>query len=93
MNRRELVTAVAAHTGTEEAVVDRVLGGLDAALLDATRRHERVSLPGLLTLDHVNRPARTGRNPQDGTPIDVPPAVVPKLRAGARLKEAAGQRR
>lgn len=93
MNRTELVAAVAAHSGMEETVVDRVLGGLDAALVDATRRHERVSLPGLLTLDHVSRPPRMGRNPQDGTPVAVPAAVVPKLRPGARLKEAAGQRR
>lgn len=93
MNRRELVADVAARADTGEEVVDTVLAALDEALLAATRRHERVSMPGLLTLEHIPRPARTGRNPIDGTPVQVPPAVVPKIRIGSRMKDAAGLHR
>jgi DNA-binding protein HU-beta len=91
MNRSELIDQVAERTDTSKETIDRVLTGLDGALLDAARRGDRVTWSGLMTVDVTERPARTGRNPQDGSTITIPAARVPRIRAGARLKKAANR--
>ncbi len=89
MNRTELVRDIAERSDTDFNTVDQILAALDAAVLGAIRRSDRITLPGLLTLDVTDRPARTGRSPQDGTMISIPATRVPRIRPGARLKRAA----
>jgi DNA-binding protein HU-beta len=89
MNRTDLIADIAGRTEASKEIVDQVITGLEATLLDSARRGDRVTLPGLMTLDVTDRAARTGRNPQDGSTIDIPAARVPRLRPGARLKKAA----
>ena len=89
MNRTDLITDIAERTEASKETIDQVITGLEAALLDSARRGDRVTLPGLLTLDVTDRAARTGRNPQDGSTIEIPAARVPRIRPGAKLKKAA----
>ncbi|MFC7619411.1 HU family DNA-binding protein [Microlunatus sp. GCM10028923] len=89
MAKAELVGKIAAETGLEQGVVDRVLSGLDRALIDIVRAGDELRLAGLLVLDVVDRAERQGRNPQTGEPMTIPAARQVRLRPGTRLKQAA----
>ena len=71
MNRRELVTAVAAHTGTETKVVDEVLRGLTDVLLSTVAKGDPVVLAGFAKFAKVQTKARMGRNPATGEAIKI----------------------
>jgi nucleoid DNA-binding protein len=45
-------------------------------------------LPGFITIDVRDRPARSGRNPQTGEPLEVPAGRTVRLRPGSGLKDA-----
>lgn len=91
MNRKEVVSSIAQRSGFAASTVDTVLTELDQVLLEAVGRGEKVQLPGLLTLERVERAARTGRNPRTGEEIEIPAGRGVKVTAGSRLKEAAGR--
>jgi DNA-binding protein HU-beta len=86
MNKAELVAAVAQRADSSptearkhvDAVLEEIVAGVSAG--------ERVALTGFGTFDSTTRAARTARNPRTGASIDVPAAVVPRFRTGARFK-------
>jgi len=88
VNRKEVVSSIAQRAGLPAAQVDRVIAELDQVLVEAVGRGEKVQLPGLLTVERVDRAARTGRNPQTGAAIDIPAGRGVKVTAGSRLKDA-----
>ncbi len=88
MNRKEVVSSIAQRAGLPAAQVDRVIAELDQVLVEAVGRGEKVQIPGLLTVERVERAARTGRNPQTGASIDIPAGHGVKVTAGSRLKDA-----
>lgn len=89
MVKSELVAKVAADVGETQDVVDRVLSGLDAAMVEIAATGGELRLPGLLVLDVVDRPERQGRNPQTGEAMTVPAGRQARIRVGTRLKQAA----
>ena len=58
------------------------------AVTKALRSGDTVSLVGFGTFNVKERPARTGRNPQTGAPIQISAAKVPSFKAGKGLKDA-----
>ncbi|MEU2348340.1 HU family DNA-binding protein [Modestobacter sp. NPDC049651] len=89
MNKAELVSAIAKRADTTAATVDAVIDGLREELVEAITRGDKVSLPGLLTVERSQRSARTGRNPQTGESIEIAAANTVKVSAGSVLKKAA----
>ena len=89
MNKAELVSAIAKRADVPTSTVDSVLNGLQAELVEAITRGEKVAVSGLLTVERTTRSARTGRNPQTGESIDIPAANTVKVTAGSNLKKAA----
>jgi DNA-binding protein HU-beta len=71
MNRRELVQAVAAHTGVEPRQVDSVLRGFTEVVTAVVSKGENVGITGFAKFSKVERAARTGRNPQTGEAIKI----------------------
>ena len=71
MNRRELVNAVAAHTGMEPKQVDATLKGVTDVLTAAVSKGEVVTIAGFAKFAKVSRPARMGRNPATGEAIQI----------------------
>lgn len=88
MNRKEVVSSIATRAALPADTVDRVLAELDQVLLEAVGRGEKVQFPGLLSVERVERAARTGRNPQTGASLDIPAGYGVKVTAGSRLKDA-----
>ena len=89
MNRTELVTALADRSRLPQAQADAVLTALGDVLADALRAGDTVRLPGLLTVERVERAARTGRNPRTGEELQIPASHGARISAGSRLKQAA----
>ena len=71
MNRRELVTAVAAHTGTEPKVVDGVLRGFTDVITATVSKGDPVVLTGFAKFAKIQTKARMGRNPATGEAIKI----------------------
>ena len=71
MNRRELVAAVATHTGTEAKVVDGVLKGFSDVILATVSKGDPVVLTGFAKFAKVQTKARMGRNPATGEAIRI----------------------
>jgi DNA-binding protein HU-beta len=88
VNRKEVVSSIAQRAGLPAAQVDRVIAELDQVLVEAVGRGEKVQIPGLLSVERVERAARTGRNPQTGATLEIPAGFGVKVTAGSRLKDA-----
>lgn len=72
MNRRELVNAVAGHTGQGSKEVDATVRGLVDVIISNVSKGEIVSIPGFAKFSKRQTKARMGRNPQTGEPVKIP---------------------
>jgi DNA-binding protein HU-beta len=71
VNRRELVNAVAAHSGTDAKVVDGVLRGFTDVILATVSKGDPVVLSGFAKFAKIQTKARMGRNPATGEAIKI----------------------
>jgi DNA-binding protein HU-beta len=71
VNRRELVTAVAAHSGTDPKVVDGVLRGFTDVVLATVTKGDPVVISGFAKFAKIQTKARMGRNPATGAAIRI----------------------
>jgi len=89
VNRSELITAVAEKSGVTQSDADAMLNAFGDVLVEAVAKGEAVKLPGLMTVERVERAARTGRNPRTGEALEIAASFGAKLTAGSKLKAAA----
>ncbi len=90
MNRSELIDAVSDRSGVSSGDVDATLKGLFEVVAGVVAKgDDKITLPGFLSFEQVDRAARTGRNPQTGERIDVPASKAVKISAGSKLKAIA----
>jgi integration host factor subunit beta len=66
-----------------ERIINTVFGEITAAL----KRGDRVELRGFGAFSVKHRPARIGRNPRTGEPVQVAPKRVPFFKTGKDLRE------
>lgn len=88
MTKADLVNVMAEKAGLSKADAEKALNGFVAAVTDALKAGEKVSLVGFGTFSVGERAARTGKNPQTGATINIPAAKSPKFKAGKALKDA-----
>lgn len=88
MTKKELVQNIAEEAGISKAVAEKALNAVIDGITDALSNREKVTFVGFGTFHVTERPARKGRNPKTGEPIDIPASVVPKFKAGKSLKDA-----
>ena len=93
MNRRELIVALAARTGSTKADADRQILALIDIIRESLEKGGRVSLNGFGIFDVRERAARSGRNPRTGETLKIKSAKVPTFKAGASLKAALNKRK
>ena len=70
-----------------EAAVNAFLG----VITDGLARGESVNIAGFGTFTVKHRPARQGRNPRTGEPIEIAASSVPSFKAGKGLRDAVSQ--
>ena len=88
MNRKELVNAVAAHTGQEPRSVDETIKGFTDVVTAVVAKGEVVAIAGFLKLAKVSRPARMGRNPGTGEAIKIKASKKVRVTALKAFKDA-----
>ncbi|NKI17337.1 HU family DNA-binding protein [Spongiibacter sp. KMU-166] len=88
MNKSELIDAIAESADLSKASAGRALDATVAAITEALKADDAVSLVGFGTFSVKERAARTGRNPQTGAPIEIAAAKIPSFKAGKALKDA-----
>lgn len=86
MNRSELVSAVVEKSGQPKSAVEEVLAVLGDVIGDAVVAGDKVTVPGLLTAERVERAERQGRNPQTGESMTIAASSGVKLSAVTALK-------
>ena len=87
MNKNELIADVAKRADlTKEQAGAAIEATLDA-ITDTMKAGEEVRLLGFGNFVATHRPAKMGRNPQTGAPVEIKAANVPKFKPGKGLKD------
>ena len=88
MNKADLVAAVAAKAELSKKDAEAAVSAVVAAITDALKDGDKVSLVGFGTFDVRTRAARDGKNPRTGEKINIKAAKAPAFKAGKALKDA-----
>ncbi len=88
MNKADLIEKVHEVLGSTKADADRAVETIIASITDSLKSGEEVSIAGLGIFSAKVRPARMGRNPRTGEPVQIQAMRVPKFRAAKALKDA-----
>lgn len=92
LNRTDLVAAIAEKASLTKVQADAALAAFQEVLIDSLQKGETVKVTGLLSVERVNRAARTGRNPRTGEEIKIPAGFGVKISAGSTLKKAVAKK-
>ena len=87
MTHTDYVAKIAAATNLPKTVIDSVLKSAAATAIAALNDGGDVSLPGLGKLTLVDRPAKMGRNPRTGEPLQIAAKRVVKFKASKALAD------
>jgi DNA-binding protein HU-beta len=88
MNQSELIEKVARATELNQAAAGHAVKAVVNAIIDSLMAGEAVRVSGLGTFDVAARPAREGRNPQNGESIKIAASKAVRFRAGKAVKDA-----
>lgn len=88
MNKSELIDAVAETADLPKAAAARAIDAMTETITSSLKSGNSVALVGFGSFNIKDRPARTGRNPQTGEPIQIKAARVPSFKAGKALKDS-----
>jgi DNA-binding protein HU-beta len=90
MRKQDLIRAVAKQSSRPESQVGPIVNAVFETIEQALADGDEVAISGFGSFRVVERPARTGRNPQTRQEITIGPRRTPAFRAGASLKRAVG---
>jgi len=88
MNKKELISAIAAKSNLTLAQIEAALAATVDTLQEALVKQDSVMIPGFGSFGTKIREERKGRNPGTGQEIIIPRAIVPVFKPGTQLKEA-----
>ena len=89
LTKNDVVSSIVDATGLDKKDVSATVDAFAATICEALSNGDSVGLIGFGTFEAKLRPARVGRNPQTGAPLDIPAKTVPAFKAGKRLRDAA----
>ncbi len=87
MNKAELIKAVADLTGKAQTETKQFLEAFTETVTETLKSGDKITLIGFGTFDVQDVPARTGRNPQTGKPIQIKAKKKVRFKAGSDLTE------
>jgi DNA-binding protein HU-beta len=88
MNKQDLVDAITAKTDISKKQAGEVLDTLFDAIKHAVAQGDTVQLVGFGSFGSGQRAARSGRNPNTGSPIEIAAAKTVKFMASKAFKDA-----
>ena len=87
MNTSDLAKKIAASTNSTEAQAKATIQAVFTEIAEAAGRGEEVSVPGFGKFSVKDRPARQGRNPATGKPMDIAASKKVSFAAAKGLKD------
>ena len=87
MNKNELISAMASNANMKKIDAEKALKAFIDAVTEELKNGGRVQLVGFGSFEVTERAARTGRNPKDGSTIQIPAFKAPRFKAGKVLKD------
>jgi len=87
MNKKELGDAVGTAFGGSKAMGAAAVDAVFDAVAKALARGEEVQVAGFGKFEVRSRPARTGRNPRTGEPVQISASKAPAFKAAKGLKD------
>jgi DNA-binding protein HU-beta len=87
-NRKELINDIHAELELTKKDIEAVVHKYEEKIAEALSNGIHVNLHGFGKLELRERAARTGRNPQTGEPIEIPPTVTVGFKPSSVLKDA-----
>lgn len=87
MNKAEMIDKIAQDAGITKAAAGRAIESLIDGIGRSLKKGERAALVGFGTFSVGHRRGRTGRNPQTGATIEIPPKKIVRFRCGKELEE------
>lgn len=88
MNKPELITEISNKTALNKNDAEKVLNAFVDIVKYTLASGDKIGITGFGTFEVVERAARTGRNPHDGSAIEIPASKAPKFKASKTLKDA-----
>jgi DNA-binding protein HU-beta len=88
VNKTDLIEKVAKEADLSKAAAGRAVNAVFDGISNSLSKGEEVGIVGFGTFSVSERPARQGRNPQTGKPIEIAATKVPKFKAGKNLKDS-----
>jgi DNA-binding protein HU-beta len=88
MNKTELTNAIAEKAGLTKVDSKKALDATIAAIVEAMKAGDKVTLVGFGTFSVQQREERQGVNPQTGKAIKIAAKKLAKFKAGAELDAA-----
>jgi DNA-binding protein HU-beta len=88
MNKTDLIAAVAESAELSKTASGRAVDATLAAITEALKSGDQVTLIGFGTFSVRDRAARNGRDPRTGKTIKIKASKVPAFKAGKGLKDA-----
>ncbi len=87
MNKSDLISKLATETSLPSSKAKEVVDAFVKAVGEGLATSGKVSLAGFGNFTKVVRPARTGRNPKTGEPIQIAEKVSVKFKAASQMNE------
>ena len=91
LTKNNVVDSIVEQTDLSKKEASAAVDAFAATICEALSNGNSVGLIGFGTFEAKHRPARTGRNPQTGAPLDIPAKTVPVFKAGKKLRDAAAE--
>ena len=88
MTKAELIESIADAAGVSKADAERTVGAFFDTVVSETKSGAKVAWPGFGSFSTSDRPARVGRNPQTGEPVQIKASTAMKFSASSTLKSA-----
>lgn len=93
VNKNDLVSRISDQTGVTKTAVNAVIDSMIEVMISALNKGDDIRLIDLCTISAVKREKKMGRNPKNGAPIEIPAAIVPKIKASKRFKDALNKKK
>ena len=88
MNKQDFIDMMAEAADITKTAAEAALNAFTIGVTTTLQEGGRAVIMGFGSWEASHRPARVGRNPQTGAPIDIAAANVPKFKPGKALKES-----
>ena len=86
--KSDVVNSIVEQTSLSKTQASAAVDAFAATICEALSNGDSVGLIGFGTFEAKDRPARTGRNPQTGEPLEIAAKTVPVFKAGKKLRDA-----